>query len=186
LRRAQHLAVSNSSFSFTAALLNEHAAGFARPDPLRRALVLFEPWRSAVLIDAPQGELRAGAQGAAILKLLQPGDRVVHVGDFCSPWTNAARAAHPQLRVTEVDFETTIDALWERGAIETIDHLVIGEGCDVQAVIEGSRDSLDFGRIAAVHYNCAGPAAEAVARALRESGFTIRTLEPGNYMATPQ
>ena len=186
LSRAQHLAISNSSFSFTAALLNRGAAGFARPDPLRRALVPFEPWHSQVLVDAPQRELRAGAQGAAMLKLLRPTDRVVHVGEFCSPWTNAARAAHPRLTVTEVDPETTMDALWERGAIETIDHLVIGEGCDVQAVIEGSRDSLDFGRIAAVHYNCAGPAAEAAARALRESGFTIRTLEPGNYMATPQ
>jgi hypothetical protein len=186
LSRAHHLAISNSSFSFTAALLNERAAGFARPDPLQRALVPFEPWRSPVLVDAPQGELRADAQGAAILKLLRPTHRVVHVGDFCSAWTNAVRAAHPRLVVTEVDAETKIDALWERGVVDTIDHLVIGEGCDVQAVIEGSRDCLDFGRIAAVHYNCAGPAAEAVARALRESGFAVRSLEPGNYMATPQ
>jgi hypothetical protein len=186
LSRAQHLAISNSSFSFTAALLNEGAAGFARPDPLRRALVAFEPWRSAVLIDAPAGEYRPDAQGAAILRLLRPEHRVVHVGEFCSAWTNAARAAHPYLVVTEVDAETTIDALWERGAIDTIDHLVIGEGCDVQAVIEGGRDSLDFGRIGAVHYSCAGQLAEAAACALRESGFTIRTLDPGNYMATPQ
>jgi hypothetical protein len=48
------------------------------------------------------------------------------------------------------------------------------------------RDSLDFGRIGAVHYSGAGPAAEAAARVLRESGFTVRALEPGNYMATPQ
>jgi hypothetical protein len=88
--------------------------------------------------------------------------------------------------VTEVDAGTTIDALWEHGAIDTIDHLVIGEECDVRAVIEGSRDSLDFGRIAAVHYSCAGAVAEAVAGALRESGFAVRTLEPGTYMATPQ
>jgi hypothetical protein len=184
LSRAEHLAISNSSFSFTAALLNKRAAGFVRPDPLRRALVAFEPWRSPVLVDAPRGELRAGAQGAAILPFLQPDDCVVHVGDFCSAWTNAVRAARPHLVVTEVDSETPIDSLWERGAFETIDHLVIGEGCDVQTAIEGGRDSLDFGRIGAVHYSCAGPAAEAAARALRESGFTVRSLEPGHYMAT--
>jgi hypothetical protein len=186
LSRAQHLAISNSSFSFTAALLNEHAAGFARPDPLRRALVPFEPWRSPVLVDAPSAGLPAAAQGAAILPLLQPKDRVVHVGDFCSAWTNAVRAAHPDLVVTEVDAGTTLDALWERGAIETVDHLVIGEGCDVGAVIEGGRDSLDFGRIRAVHYRCGGPAGDAAARALRESGFTVRIVAPGNCMATLQ
>lgn len=186
LSRAQHLAIANSSFSFTAALLNERAAGFARPDPRGRALVPFVPWQSPVLIDAPAGESGSGAQGAGILRLLRSKDRVVHVGDFCSAWTNAARAAHPHLVVIEVDSETTIDVLWERGALETIDHLVIGEECDAQAVIQGSRDSLDFGRIGAVHYSCAGPAAEAAARALRESSFTIRTLEPGHYVATPQ
>jgi hypothetical protein len=186
LSRARHLAISNSSFSFSAALLNERAAGFARPEPLTRALVAFEPWRSPVLLDAPRGALRAGAQGAAILPLLQPDDSVVHVGEFCSAWTNAVRAAHPHLAVTEVEPETPIDLLWERGAFDAIDHLVIGEGCDVLAVIEGGRDSLDFGRISAVHYSCAGRAAEAAARALRESGFAVRSLDPGNYMATPQ
>jgi hypothetical protein len=186
LSQAQHLAISNSSFSFTAALLNEGAAGFARPDPVARALVAFEPWRSPVLVDAPRAELRPGARGAAILRLLKPQDRVVHVGEFCSAWTNAVRAAHPYLVVREVDAETAIDALWQRGGIDSIDHLVIGEGCDPRAVIEGGRDSLDFGRIGAVHYSGAGPAAEAAARALRESGFMVRTLEPDNYMATPQ
>jgi hypothetical protein len=96
------------------------------------------------------------------------------------------RAAHPNLVVREVDAETPIDALWQRGGIDSIDHLVIGEGCDARAVIEGGRDSLDFGRIGAVHYCGAGLAAEAAARALRESGFMVRMLEPDNYMATPQ
>src|SRR5258708_1618133 len=38
LSQADHLAIANSPFSSTAALLNSRAAGFARPDPARRAL----------------------------------------------------------------------------------------------------------------------------------------------------
>src|SRR4030095_7275838 len=52
LRHADHLAISNSSFSFTAAMLNAHALSLLRPDPNLRELVPFDPWDSEVLRDA--------------------------------------------------------------------------------------------------------------------------------------
>lgn len=177
LRAADVLAIANSSFSFTASLLNIGAAEHARPDPEARRLVPFEPWSSPVLIDAP---LRAHSR-EAILPLLRPQDRVVYVGEYCSPWTNAARAAHPQLRVRETDSEATLDDLWSRGEFEAIDHLVIGEELDAARVLEGARESLDFGRIAAVHYRARDAAV--AENLLRESGFEIRSLDADNRMA---
>ncbi|MGB6354281.1 MAG: alpha-1,2-fucosyltransferase [Steroidobacteraceae bacterium] len=51
LSSADHLAISNSSFSFTAAMLNAHLSAAVRPDPERRALVEFNPWAAPVLMD---------------------------------------------------------------------------------------------------------------------------------------
>jgi hypothetical protein len=51
LSRADHLAISNSSFSFTAAMLNPHLTSALRPDPDRRELVAFDPWAAPVLLD---------------------------------------------------------------------------------------------------------------------------------------
>jgi hypothetical protein len=50
LSRARHLAISNSSFSFTAAMLNEKARSLVRPDPTVQALVPFDPWNAEVLL----------------------------------------------------------------------------------------------------------------------------------------
>jgi hypothetical protein len=180
LREADVLAIANSSFSFTASLLNTRAAELLRPDPGMKRLVPFAPWASPVLVDAP---LRPHARGA-ILSLLRPQDRVVYVGEYCSPWANAARAAHPQLRIRETDSEATLDELWARGEFEAIDHLVIGEERDPARVLQGARESLDFGRIAAVHYR-AQDGGEAEKR-LREAGFEIRSLDADNRMAVQQ
>ncbi|PWC32577.1 tetratricopeptide repeat protein [Azospirillum sp. TSO35-2] len=49
LSRADALAVSNSSFSVTAAMLNPQARLFVRPDRRLRRLVPFDPWGSPVL-----------------------------------------------------------------------------------------------------------------------------------------
>lgn len=49
LSRADHLAISNSSFSFTAAMLNE-AGNFLRPDRAAARLVPFDPWNADVLL----------------------------------------------------------------------------------------------------------------------------------------
>jgi hypothetical protein len=50
LSQADHLAISNSSFSFTAAMLNENAKSFVRPDRTVQALVPFDPWNADVLL----------------------------------------------------------------------------------------------------------------------------------------
>lgn len=51
LAQAEHLAISNSSFSFTAALLNTRCITPMRPHPDRHELVEFDAWTSRVLLD---------------------------------------------------------------------------------------------------------------------------------------
>ena len=50
LCEADLVAVSNSSFSFVATMLNRKARAFHRPDPAARALVPYDPWSSPVLL----------------------------------------------------------------------------------------------------------------------------------------
>lgn len=50
LCHADRVAISNSSFSFVATMLNRNAAGFHRPEPTRQALVPYDPWAVPVLI----------------------------------------------------------------------------------------------------------------------------------------
>jgi hypothetical protein len=61
MTRADALAISNSSFSFMAALLNEGARSFSRPSLDAGGLVDFDPWDSPVLLPR---ELRPGEQAA--------------------------------------------------------------------------------------------------------------------------
>lgn len=53
LTRCHALAISNSTFSFTASMLNETASVFMRPDPQANALVPFDPWDSEPLLFLP-------------------------------------------------------------------------------------------------------------------------------------
>lgn len=50
LAEADALAISNSTFSFAAAMLNARARTFVRPDRGRGGLVSFDPWDAQVLI----------------------------------------------------------------------------------------------------------------------------------------
>ena len=52
LAHADLLAISNSTFSVAAAMLNERGHMFVRPDPHLRRLVPFEPWNTEVLLSA--------------------------------------------------------------------------------------------------------------------------------------
>lgn len=54
LTQADHLAISNSSFSFAAGLLNARAQSFLRPDLADRRLVAYDPWASDVLLPNPE------------------------------------------------------------------------------------------------------------------------------------
>jgi hypothetical protein len=53
LTRCHALATSNSTFSFTASMVNETASLFVRPDLGRGALVPFDPWDSEPLLFLP-------------------------------------------------------------------------------------------------------------------------------------
>lgn len=53
LGRCDLMAISNSTFSYAAAMLNRSARRFARPDGLRRGLVDFEPWAGRPLLELP-------------------------------------------------------------------------------------------------------------------------------------
>jgi hypothetical protein len=59
MTQADALAISNSSFSFLAALLNERAEAFVRPSLEERTLAPFDPWDSPVLLER---RLRPGEQ----------------------------------------------------------------------------------------------------------------------------
>ena len=48
LTQAHCLAISNSSFSFVAAMLNERATNFLRPDKATQSLIAFDPWNAPV------------------------------------------------------------------------------------------------------------------------------------------
>ncbi|HXJ84035.1 MAG TPA: hypothetical protein VMS64_35795 [Candidatus Methylomirabilis sp.] len=53
LTRCHALAISNSTFSFTASMANTTASVFARPDLPAKALLPFEPWNSEPLLFLP-------------------------------------------------------------------------------------------------------------------------------------
>jgi FkbM family methyltransferase len=74
LAQADILAISNSSYSFLAALLAERATAFLRPDLAARALVPFDPWDAEVLLRDRQ--LREGEQ-AELDALEEPRHRYV-------------------------------------------------------------------------------------------------------------
>ncbi len=59
LTQADEVAISNSSFSFMAAMLNERATGFVRPTLEDRQLVAFDPWDAPVVLPRV---LQAGEQ----------------------------------------------------------------------------------------------------------------------------
>ncbi|HVW20060.1 MAG TPA: hypothetical protein VHC86_02510 [Opitutaceae bacterium] len=68
MTQADALAISNSSFSFMAALLNQRASAFVRPRLDERDLAAFDPWDAPVLLERA---LRPGEQ--AQLDLIDDG-----------------------------------------------------------------------------------------------------------------
>jgi hypothetical protein len=77
LTQADALAISNSSFSFMAAMLSERAAVFVRPTLEDRRLVSFDPWDAPVLLPrclqpGEQEELDAVDQKVTPIARMQP------------------------------------------------------------------------------------------------------------------
>ena len=54
LTQCDVLAISNSTFSYAAAMLNEKAVATVRPDPAVQGLISFDPWDNQVLLTAKQ------------------------------------------------------------------------------------------------------------------------------------
>ena len=54
LSQADYLAISNSTFSLMASMLNEWANTFVRPEPLHERLVPFDPWDTEIFLKKPE------------------------------------------------------------------------------------------------------------------------------------
>jgi len=175
LSQADHLAVSNSSFSFTAAMLNVRARRFFRPHPDRHAMVAFDPWNAPVLLDpaADAGSVPT-VELTLMRQLVSPADVVVHVGQFCSPWTNAVRSAHPALRVFELGEDASLDEFCERTGHGHIDHVVIERAGALGAYVHGARRALGAGALDVLHFRLTpGEVAPAALTLLRDLGYCL-------------
>jgi len=202
LSQADHLAISNSSFSFTSAMLNVRARQFFRPHPDRRALIAFEPWNAPVLLDptveadsVPEVELRIMTQ------LIGSADVVVHVGRFCSPWTNALRAARPGVRVFELGEDDSLDEFRAHSKCGRINHLVVERAEALGSLVRGARETLAASEVDVLHLRLmpdeAAPAALPRSLGLGyrffclgEAGFARMLPEhargPGSFVAVRQ
>lgn len=126
LRHADYLAISNSSFSFTAAMLNGQARSFLRPDPNLRELVTFAPWSCPVLWDADVNVQAIAADEKTFIqnRILRAGS-VVYWGSYCSAWTNFARTVHGRLRILEIEADASVSDTLRRRNIRHVQLLVL-------------------------------------------------------------
>jgi len=157
LSRAPYLAISNSSFSFTAAMLNPDLKEAVRPDPDQRRMVPFDPWQAPVLLDpTPREGLLPAGEAALIRRIVAPGQVVVHAGQFCSDWTHLVRGSVAGVQVREMEGHDSLDGFRQRYGLTHIHHLRIGPECAPLGVLDGAVDTLGQDRIDAIHFS-AGP-----------------------------
>jgi FkbM family methyltransferase len=179
LRHANHVAISNSSFSFSAAMLNTDARTFVRPHPNRRELVPFDPWGAEVLLDPVLEPGQVSAAEKALLKQrFGPGDSVVHLGRSCSAWTNLARSVHPELRILELDASSSLDQFRKESGFKHVRHVVLEFGDSLSNVIAGALETLRRSRIDFLHFRVEGAAAEAPP-SLANNGYVLFRLTEG-------
>lgn len=178
LSRAKHLATSNSTFSFTAAMLNRDIETTVRPDPVSRRLVAIDPWDAEVLIDLKDtGELPA-QEREIIRTLIKPSGIVLYVGEYCSAWTTVARATHPDLVVIESP-DGQIDRLREKYQIGQLTDVVIERPDDIAAVLSGGAESLGYARIDSLHFHIANTESAAdIVRRLTELEYAVFRMGP--------
>lgn len=70
LSKCDVLAISNSTFSFAAAMLNEQGKFFFRPNLLKRKLIAFDPWNSEPLLRENPNELLAKVSPSQHMKII--------------------------------------------------------------------------------------------------------------------
>ncbi|HSS12540.1 MAG TPA: hypothetical protein VLL04_01515 [Rhizomicrobium sp.] len=178
LRHANHLAISNSSFSFTAAMLNAHAESFMRPDPTLRELVVFDPWASEVLQDVvidPQA-VAAGEQHLIRNRIL-PTDTVVYWGNYCSAWTNFARSVHGSLRIFETEGNSPVTDTLHRRKIRQVRLLVL-ENTDILCkFFNSTSEIIDLAQVDMVLFRAdTNEDADAISRKFSAAGYTVFLL----------
>jgi FkbM family methyltransferase len=153
LRHASHVAISNSTFSFTAAMLNERALTFVRPHPNRRELVAFDPWSADVLLDPVIEHDRIAAPQLNMLHtLFKPYSVVVHVGRHCSPWTHLARSIHPEMKIHELENEASLDVFRRHSGAKHIVHVVVEDAKCLAQVSAGASATFSHSRVDMVHF----------------------------------
>jgi hypothetical protein len=152
MRHADHLAIANSSFSFTAAMLNMRAVKFVRPHPDLKKLVPFDPWAADVLLHptVTRGE-SSPIEESYIRRFIRPQDSMVYVGGHCSAWTNRVRSLHSFIKVAEVDPGASLDEWRQAKGIDRVDHVVVEHPSSLRTVLEGARNSLRKARIGTIH-----------------------------------
>jgi len=153
LRHADHVAISNSTFSFTAAMLNGRAVTFMRPHPNRRELIDFDPWCADVLLDPViEHDQITEAQRTILESQFRPDDVVVHVGQHCSPWTNLARSLRPSMRIHELGEGRSIDEFRRQQGGGRVRHLVAENFASLARTLAGASASLSRAGVQMVHF----------------------------------
>lgn len=171
LSRADHLAISNSSFSFTAAMLNPAVAKAVRPDPDRRELAEFDPWASPVLLDPTLDEpwrLAVESTGATPFGANQC---VAYYGSYCSGWATAVRSALPSLIVHELERGESLDALCRQKALGRVHHLCVADEVAFPEVVAKAGDALSSGTIEVIHFGEGRADLQSLISGLAEFGF---------------
>src|SRR5262245_55039994 len=189
LSQADHLAISNSSFSFTSAMLNVRARQFFRPHPDRRTLTAFDPWNAPVLLDPTvEADGVPGVELGMMRQLVGPAEMVVHVGRFCSPWTNAMRSARPEVRVFEVGEGDSVDELRAHIRCGRINHLVVERAEALGSLVRGAREILEAAGLDVLHLRLMpDEAAPTALLLLRDCGYRFFCLsEAGFAPALPE
>ena len=178
LRHANHLAISNSSFSFTAAMLNAHAGSFLRPDPTLQELVAFDPWASEVLWDAMvEPQAVAADERLLIQNRILPTDTVVYWGTYCSAWTNFARSVHSSLRIFETESDASVTDTLRRRKIRHVRLLVVENTDILYKFFNSNNDIVDQARIDMVLFRLgADRDIDVISREFSTAGYIVFRL----------
>ena len=94
LTRANIVAISNSTFSFVASMLNRKAASFLRPDDSSAGLIDYDPWNAMPLLEPKWIRERGSVSPQEIkniLSFIYPNGTVVDVGANRGEWSRAVQ-----------------------------------------------------------------------------------------------
>jgi hypothetical protein len=171
LSHADHLAISNSSFSFTAAMLNSGLSRAARPDPDQRELTDFDPWAAPVLLDPTVDERWRLAVESAGATPIGADQWVAYYGGYCSGWTAAVRSALPSLTVNELETGESLDVLCRQKALTRLHHQCLADEVTIPELISNARDGLSAGNIEVIHFGGARTDLQSLLSGLSDFGF---------------